>query len=281
MLKTVSFSGYVRTHGIRAGPLQELAHIMIETPAGDVVKALEVARGDESYDEATATENVLADETEADTNTQGQTILLHDDLEALSSDDRVDFLNRINSYKCTKTNQITKKVVSSGNSRDAPSAFLFRCPVPGCSETREREDLMRQHTIKCEGPDEVSEEQVSCKVCSRIFPNAKSLSQHMSRLCGWVHKLCNRCPGDATMYSSYAEYKKHQESKHSPSSMKVVEGRALICPEASCKAKNLQRDYTREDLFKGHSKRVHLYDIDKQNQIFKEVVEAQKENLPP
>ncbi|OQD68729.1 hypothetical protein PENDEC_c031G04877 [Penicillium decumbens] len=129
----------------------------------------------------------------------------------------------------------------SGNSRDTPTPFMYRCTVTaGCDYQTPALSTLNRHKSTCtdellqkrQRRSEASAAQpYPCphQGCEAIFPNNKSLKCHIHRSHEWLPKACQRDGCDpALMYTTYAAWHNHDNSH------RRTEWVPRLCPVEDC-----------------------------------------------
>jgi hypothetical protein len=153
----------------------------------------------------------------------------------------------------------------SGNSRDAPTPFMYRCQkTTGCSyETcmklshQKHERTCAEDLVDLQRRRKTSAFQCPYDGCGKIFGSQATLTGHVDSVHKWVPQPCEHGCDPTKTYSSKSQYKTHLESHNSrwPSP----------CRYPGC-ADNATKAYTATGL-RYHLKAIHgLTDLDQQRE---------------
>ena len=147
------------------------------------------------------------------------------------------------------------KYVSVGNSRDAPTPFLFYCT---CGYSHRRQDFLRTHEAGCEAePGSFSEKTKDYHCdhaeCGKSFPTDNALKRHKRQTHDFTPKACELCPEKPdVLYDTANRLKDHKKKCHSVA--KYIEQPA-VCPLVdSC---GRQEPFTEKARLVRHLRTVH------------------------
>lgn len=175
---------------------------------------------------------------------------------SLAADDFVDTFSKINFYKLFRPfdrsdPDTVAKHVRVGNSRDAPTSWLFYCSKGTCEFSNPFPNIVAMHETSCKGIQEAGEVPCPYEGCDAEFGTELLLKEHIDRMHKWVPQSCVLCPDKPdVLYYSSTELSIHRAKKHANLD------EPMQCPLfAKCKNKE-QFDGKRQ--LKGHLKRVHL-----------------------
>ncbi|KAK5171127.1 uncharacterized protein LTR77_004271 [Saxophila tyrrhenica] len=143
------------------------------------------------------------------------------------------------------------KRVSSGNSRDPPSPYIFRCKQPNCPySTRLHQDFER-HTGLCTGFSAPPKKEFPCPYddCDKAYSSEMSLKTHLDEH-RFTPRPCPRCPDKPdVLYRTRAELNAHGQKVH------TALPTAALCPlQKDCGSKKLWDNRTN---LKKHLRELH------------------------
>jgi hypothetical protein len=142
------------------------------------------------------------------------------DVDILSGDDFVRFFSQINIYQSNNASfdrndpEEVKKHTHCGNSRDAPTPWLYYCKK-GCGYSIYSEHFLHDHELNCNG--EAREKPCPCprRGCDKSFKNEATMKTHVANDHDFTPKACDQCPDQPeVLYTTKLQLNNHREKAH-------------------------------------------------------------------
>jgi hypothetical protein len=142
------------------------------------------------------------------------------DVEILSGDDFVRFFSQINIYQSNNASfdrndlEEVKKHTPCGNSRDAPTPWLYYCEK-GCGYSTFSEHYLQEHELNCNG--QAREKPCPCprRGCDKSFKNEATMKTHVANDHDFTPKACDQCPDQPNvLYTTKNQLHNHREKVH-------------------------------------------------------------------